>query len=91
MFKFLLVIFFLFLFLIFLMGFSIVRGVKNFLFGGGDNYTKKQTHHKRTSNSSNSNSQRYSSSQYEDNTYREKKKVYSRDEGEYVDYEEVKD
>lgn len=85
MFKFLFVIFFFFILLLFLMGFSVLRMFKNFLFGSGsgDQRTKKkhQTSHK---------SSRSSSYKEEPTVHVHRKKIFTEDDGEYVDYEEVK-
>ena len=68
MFKFLFVMFFFFILLVFLMGFSILRTFKNILFGSGSS-GKKGEQRRQTSS---------------------RKKIFAKDEGEYVDYEEVK-
>ncbi|MDR1644756.1 MAG: DUF4834 family protein [Tannerellaceae bacterium] len=72
-------IFFIFFFIIllgFLAGFSIIRSIRNLLFGPPSNarHTKQQT-------TNNRQSRRQTSS---------KKKLFKDDEGEYIDYEEVK-
>jgi hypothetical protein len=55
------------------MGFSVIRTIKNVLFGSGSNqknaHQQRTTHKKATS----------------------KKKIFTKEEGEYVDYEEVKE
>ncbi|MCD7975962.1 MAG: DUF4834 family protein [Tannerellaceae bacterium] len=85
MFKFLFMIFFLFLLLVFLMGFSILRTFKNLLFGSG-NKGQKSEQRRRTGNRQTSGQQR-SRNEY---TTSQKKKIFTPDEGEYIDYEEVK-
>lgn len=86
--KFLFFFVFLFFVLVFLLGFSILRGVKRLFFG--DNGRKER----RTSSASRPDAS--SSSSYAEETegeprVRRRKKVYARNEGEYVDYEEVKE
>ena len=99
MFKFLFFIFFLFLLLLFLMGFSIIRTFKNAFFSGN----KKHGNYRQQSRSTNGNA-RASSSRRGDTTHdyttaeeydnepqrRRRRKIFTKDEGEYVDYEEVK-
>ena len=88
MFKFLFVMFFFFLLLLFLMGFSIIRTFKNILFGSGNN-GKKNGQQRRQTNNSHSKQQDNRSTRQE-YTSTSRKKIFSKDEGEYVDYEEVK-
>ncbi|RHJ90794.1 DUF4834 family protein [Parabacteroides bouchesdurhonensis] len=86
MFKFLFVIFFFFILLVFLMGFSILRTFKNIFFGSGS--SNKATEQRRRSNSNRTTaSDRYSN---DENRPQHRKKIFPKDEGEYVDYEEVK-
>lgn len=88
MFKFLFVMFFFFILLVFLMGFSILRTFKNMLFGSGSSNTKKGEQRRQTSG--------YSSGQHQSHTTEDdyasanRKKIFAKDEGEYVDFEEVK-
>ena len=82
MFKFLFVMFFFFVLLLFLMGFSVVRTFKRMLFGN----PKSETY-RRQANTSSSRQQ----SDRQENMAASKKKLISKDEGEYVEYEEVKD
>ena len=97
MFKFLFFIVFLFFLLVFLLGFSLLRGLKRFLFGEGGNQRQQRT----TSQSQNQTygSQKTSSTdsyanaeEVEDppRSWKRRRKIYSQNEGEYVDYEEVK-
>ena len=81
MFKFLFVMFFFFILLVFLMGFSILRTFKNILFGSGSS-GKKGEQRRQTSG--------YSSAREEYASQGSRKKIFAKDEGEYVDYEEVK-
>lgn len=101
MFKFLFFIFFFFILLVLLMGFSVIRTIKRVLFGSGNS---KQTYQQQRNTSSNrsasgqaSGQNKRSSSDYaeteeydETNLYKRHKKVFGKDEGEYVDYEEIK-
>ena len=80
MFKFLFVIFFFFILLVFLMGFSILRTFKNIFFGSGNSTRKGE---QRTTTTARDDD--------DDRTpYVHRKKIFAKDEGEYVDYEEVK-
>ena len=76
MFKFLFVIFFFFILLVFLMGFSILRTFKNIFFGC------KNLHSIMISVKWDDDDDR--------TPYVHRKKIFAKDEGEYVDYEEVK-
>ena len=89
MFKFFFVIFFFIILLGFLLGFSVLRMLKNILFGSGSKQTKT-TGQRRQTNGNRSES--YSSTQNEPESARSnsRKKIFTEDEGEYVDYEEVK-
>lgn len=103
MFKFLFFIVFLFFLLVFLLGFSLLRGLKRFLFGDGGNQ-RQQTYQRRTTSQAQnqtygSRSQQTSSTdsyanaeEVEDppRSWKRRRKIYSQNEGEYVDYEEVK-
>ena len=77
MIKFLFLIFLIFVFLVFLFGFSVLRGIFRLLFGGGQ---------ARNVNTGTKQEQRAS---YQ--APKKRDKVFSKGEGEYVDYEEVKD
>ena len=85
MFKFLIVSFFMFLLLALLMGFSVLRMIRNFIFGSGDTQKKHKSQHRKSSSSSS----RQQRSQH-NTASSSRKKIISDDEGEYVDYEEVK-
>ncbi len=84
MFKFLIMMFFLFLLLIFLLGFSMFRAFKNMLFGKGNNI---RTERRDTASGRRSTS---GSNEYQNSSTRRRRKIFGKDEGEYVDYEEVK-
>ena len=88
MFKFLFVMFFFFLLLVFLMGFSILRTLKNLLFGSGGNGKKSEQRHRTNGPSFDAHSNSSSCEEYASQNSR--KKIFAKDEGEYVDYEEVK-
>ncbi|MDD3063513.1 MAG: DUF4834 family protein [Massilibacteroides sp.] len=83
MFKFIFVMFFFFMLLLFLLGFSVLRTFKNILFGKG-NSTNKEKQQRATSNRQQTNR---SEAQYNTTS---RKKIIGEEEGEYVDYEEVK-
>jgi len=83
MIRILLVLFFFFIILMFLMGFSVFRTMKN-IFSGGE---KKNTQRRQT-NKNTSGSQRSSRQEYD---IPSRKKIFTKDEGEYIEYEEVKD
>lgn len=96
--KFLFLSFFIFLLFVVLMGFSLIRGAKR-MFGGGRDKQQQAYGQRRASTYANKDNQRNAkssgqSSYAETNgepRYSHRKKVYAHDEGEYVDYEEVKD
>lgn len=87
MIKFLLFILFFGFLLVFLLGFSIIRSVKNVLFGSSD-----KSHASRRSNSNRSSGQQHNHQSANEEYTRpsSRKKIFAKDEGEYVDYEEVK-
>lgn len=81
MLKFLFVIFFLAFILISLLGFSVLRSFKSFFLGNPKGHNKQRTGaNQRSGRTRNTTAQRPP-----------RKKVIPDDEGEYVDYEEVKD
>ncbi len=84
MFKFFFMLFFLFILMLFLLGFSVVRTFKNILFGSS-NDRKRETHRHRTSNN-NATSREEQAQQ----TEASHKKIFTKEDGEYVDYEDVK-
>lgn len=86
MFKFLFVAFFFFMLLLFLMGFSVVRTFKTLLFGKDTNADKQKQQRKTSSSSRQRTDGTNSNASYE----APRKKIIAEDEGEYVDYEEVK-
>ena len=86
MFKFLFVLFFFFILLLVLMGFSVLRMFKNFLFGSESSGRKSKKGHQTSHTSSRSSS----SSREEPTVHVHRKKIFTEDDGEYVDYEEVK-
>ena len=89
MFKFLFFMFFLFLLLLFLMGFSVLRSFKRFFFGESNRSGNSYQQSNRTQANS-----RQSGSRAEEESRRtraaQRKKIFKQDDGEYVDYEEVK-
>ena len=92
MFKFLFVIFFFFILLVFLMGFSILRTFKNIFFGSGNSTRKGEQRRQTNSNTSGHRSTTTTARDDDDDRtpYVHRKKIFAKDEGEYVDYEEVK-
>ncbi|MDR1624703.1 MAG: DUF4834 family protein [Tannerellaceae bacterium] len=84
MFKFLFVIFFFIILMTLMLGLSFLRTLKRVLFGESE--SEKKARQRRTaqhaSKQKNANRQEDASS---------KKKVFNKDEGEYVDYEEIKE
>lgn len=80
--------FFFFILLVFLMGFSILRTFKNILFGSGAKNAKKDEQRRQTNNPNASASGENGFNEEYKTTPR--KKIFTKDEGEYVDYEEVK-
>ena len=87
MFKFLFVVFGFFLLLMALLGFSVFRTFKRILFGSGNTGKQQQTRHAEEQ-------RKRKKQQTTQQTYTQqpsKKKIIAKDEGEYVDYEEVKD
>ena len=88
MFKFLFFMFFFFILLVFLMGFSILRTFKNILFGSGSSGKKGEQRRQTSGYSSNARSNSSAREEYASQASR--KKIFAKDEGEYVDYEEVK-
>jgi flagellar biosynthesis component FlhA len=86
MFKFLFVIFGFFLLLMALLGFSVFRVFKRILFGSGDTTKQQQARHAEEQRRRNK-----QQTTQQTHTKTTKKKIISKDEGEYVDYEEVKD
>lgn len=80
--------FFFFILLVFLMGFSILRTFKNILFGSGSSNGKRGEQRRQTSTNS-SRQQSYNTAE-EDYASANRKKIFAKDEGEYVDFEEVK-
>ena len=85
MFKFLFILFFFFLLLLFLMGFSILRSFKRFFFGSGDDRHRSANRHSSASHA------RKGRTVYEEPNRPTRRKIFKKDEGEYVDYEEVKE
>lgn len=88
MFKFLFVMFFFFILLVFLMGFSILRTFKNILFGSGCSGKKGEQRRQTTGYSSDTRNSSSARDEYASQASR--KKIFTKEEGEYVDYEEVK-
>ena len=86
------IIFFFFILLVFLMGFSILRTFKNIFFGSGNSTRKGEQRRQTNSNTSGHRSTTTTARDDDDDRtpYVHRKKIFAKDEGEYVDYEEVK-
>jgi len=84
MLKFLFTILFFGLILVSLLGFSVIRSFKSFFFGSPKDKNKQRTVNNRRTNNMNK-SQNTTTQQHHP-----RKKVFSEDEGEYTDYEEIK-
>ncbi|MDR3142393.1 MAG: DUF4834 family protein [Tannerellaceae bacterium] len=85
MFKFLFVIFFFIILMTLMLGLSFLRTLKRVLFGESESEKKARRQYRAAQHASkqkNANRQEAASS---------KKKAFSKDEGEYVDYEEIKE
>jgi len=82
MFKFLLTIFMIGFILVSLMGFSVIRSFKEFFFG-----SPKSQNRQRSASQSRQSSTKSSTRPQQKN----RKKVIDANEGEYVDYEEIKE
>lgn len=89
MFKFLFIIFAFFILLLFLLGFSIFRTFKNIFFGRG-NTSKQNPYYQQRQQQSNASQRRDATSQQNNSSQDNRKKIFTKDEGEYVDYEEIK-
>ncbi len=86
MFKFLLSIGFLFFLFVYLLGFSLFRGLKRFLFGDRRNQRQTYGSQKTSSTGSYANTEK---GEYSSRSWKRRRKIYNQNEGEYVDYEEV--
>lgn len=87
MLKFLFTILFFGLILVSLLGFSVIRSFKSFFFGSPKNKDKQRTVNNRRRTNNTNKSQNTTTQQY----HQPRKKVFAEDEGEYTDYEEIKD
>ena len=81
MFKFLFLLFGFFLLLVLLLGFSVIRTFKRILFGAPKTETCRR-HTNPTAGQQQARAEEYAAA---------KKKLFTKDDGEYVDYEEVKE
>ena len=86
MFKFFILMIIFFVLILFAVMFSIIRMVKNALFGPSDKQTNNDNSRMRSEYRSESNNQSRSSNEY---SSQNRKKIFSKDDGEYVDYEDV--
>ncbi|MDR0347873.1 MAG: DUF4834 family protein [Tannerella sp.] len=83
MLKFLFTLFFLAFVLVSLLGFSVIRSFKSFFFGSSKDRNRQRTVHNRRTDTN--------KSQNTTAKPRSRKKVFDRNEGEYTEYEEIKD
>lgn len=84
MIKFILVILLFFGLMVLLLGFSVIRSLKSLFFGSSSPSSKQRSH-----TSQKEQQQRTSYTKQSYNISR--KKLFQKDEGEYVDYEDVKE
>ena len=80
--KFLFIIFLLFVFLVFIFGFSIIRLLFGGLFGTRPQQSASKSQSKNQTKTNQTNNQKKSNPT---------KKIITPDEGEYIDFEEIKD
>ena len=89
MFKFLFLIAAFFALMVILMGFSVFRAFRTMLFGSSDNKSRRENENRRRR----AEQQRREREEEQERMKREasaQKKIFSKDDGEYVDYEEIK-
>ncbi|MDH6534340.1 DUF4834 family protein [Parabacteroides sp. 52] len=82
MIRFLLIIVFFVFILMFLAGFSVLRTFKSIFFGGDDKKNNQRTRTKKNTSGQSHNRQGHPGAPA-------RKKIFPKEEGEYVDYEEV--
>ncbi|MCC8172115.1 MAG: DUF4834 family protein [Parabacteroides sp.] len=85
--KLVLFVFLFFILLILLLGVSLIRSAKNVFFGGGGKHTGNRHQASRPEDKSDSGHSETRRSY----GFRKRKKIIGKDEGEYVDYEEIKE
>lgn len=85
MFKFLFIIIFFIVLMTLMLGFSFLRTLKRVLFGESESEKRARQQRQAAQNAS-----RQGNSNRQENVA-PKKKVFDKDEGEYVDYEEIKE
>ena len=85
MFKFLFFIVFFIILMTLMLGFSFLRTLKRILFGESEKEKRARQQRQATKNASSQNSNTRKGGVFS------KKKVFDKNDGEYVDYEEVKD
>ncbi len=84
MFKFLFVIFFFIILMTLLLGVSFLRTLKNLLFGSSDSEKKARQQQRQAGRNTSQQTRREPSVQ-------QRPKIFTKDVGEYVDYEEIKE
>lgn len=85
--KLVLFVFLFFILLVLLLGVSLVRSAKNIFFGGGS----KHTGNRRQPSRSDGEAVHDHKETHRSSVSRKRKKIFGKDEGEYVDYEEIKE
>lgn len=76
--------FFFLLILLLVFGFSIIGSIFRFIFGGGKRQESRRAY---STSQNNESSKTYTNAQPNNN----RKKIFDKDDGEYVDFEEVKE
>ena len=72
------------------MGFSVLRTVKRILFGGGGNTRKEGAYRQAGNKASGRNTTTTTAQEDVKNPNIDRRKIFTKEDGEYVDYEEVK-
>ncbi len=89
MFSFIFLILFLAVLFIFIIGSTIIRGILNLLFGHRSTYSQHTTHNTYTQSQNQQRSDTREKTQK--NNSKKREKIFDASEGEYVDFEEIKD
>lgn len=90
MLKFLAIAFLFFMLMLSLLGFSVIRMIKRTFFGGGGGGNEKKGQQRRQASASSSEQQQKKQYREESASNLQRKKIFTKEEGEYVDYEEVR-
>ncbi|MDR0430821.1 MAG: DUF4834 family protein [Tannerellaceae bacterium] len=86
MFKFLFFIVFFIVLMTLMLGFSFLRTLKRILFGESENEKRARQQRQAAKNASNQRN-----AKQKENTTSSRKKIFTKEDGEYVDYEEIKE